>query len=884
MSALYRLASLIRNFFHRSQVEREMDAELESFVQMLADENTRAGMSPEEARRAARVEVQGVEQVKEEARAARAGALIETIARDLRFGLRMLLKHPALSIASITTFGLGIGLTTAVFSIVNGVLLKGLPFEGSERVMVVRGADPSRGYRRLGVSVHDLVDLRGQQTVFEGLEAFSTARVNFAPGDGPPELLDGAYFSAGLLRQLNVRPSLGRGFRDEEERPGAEPTVLLGHDLWQDRFGGSRDVLGRTVLVEGVTRTIVGVMPPGFAFPHHQQLWLPLRIDPAGSERGRGPSHVAIGRIRNGVSLDQARAQVATLFAGLARLYPESHRGLVFTVVPFVQHVAGPAAPFFLTMFAAVLGVLLIACANVANLLLARSSVRAREIAVRTALGASRGRVVTQLMAEAVVLASAGAVLGIGLAAAGITWFNSLFAHEPKPFWMVFDLEHRVLLFALGATVVSGVASSLVPALQMSRTDVAGALKDEGRGLSSRRMGRFSSALIVAEMAVSCALLVASGLMIRSIVQLAVAPMPFATTSVLTAHVRLPVIGYPDTVSRGAFYDRLLSRLAAIPGVEAAAVSSALPATEHDETAIRVEGRAYSSIDEAPRARRGVVEPGYFETFQVGVLRGRGFDGGDRLGGMPVAVVNESFLQRFLPDGNPIGRRIREGTRDSTRQWLTVVGVVPDLHMQGMGDNERGSEAGFYVPLAQSDLRYGAAIALRVRGNVMRGAGDVRAAVAALDPGLPVFGLMPMDVVIDRETWFFRSLGGVFIVFGLAALFLAAVGLYGVMSFSVTARTHEMGIRRALGAPGHGLIWLVLRKGVVQLAVGLAIGLALAALAAGPLTVALYQVEPRDPLVFGGVAVTLALVGLVASLIPARRVTRVDPVEALGSE
>jgi putative ABC transport system permease protein len=796
----------------------------------------------------------------------------------------MLLKRPVLSLAAIVTFGLGIGLTTAVFSVVNGIFLRGLPFEGSERLMAIQVANPSLGYSRMGVEVHDLVDLREQQTVFEGLGAYDDGQVNFAPGNGPPERLYGAYFSAGVLQQLNVRPVLGRGFRDEEERPGAQPTVIIGHDLWQERFGGSRDVLGRTVRINGATRTIVGVMPAGFAFPHHQQVWLPLRIDPAASQRGRGPSYDVIGRLKDGVSIEQAQAQLATLVARIESQYPESHRGLRFAAVPYVQYVAGEAAPFFLTMFGAVVGVLLIACANVANLLLARASVRTREIAVRTALGASRARVVTQLMAEAVVLAGAGAVLGIGLAAAGIEWFNSLFANEPKPFWMVFDLDHRVLLFALGATVISGVASSLVPALKMSKTDVAGALKDEGRGLSSRRMGKFSSALIVAEMAVSCALLVASGLMTRSIIQLAAAPMPFATKSVLTAQVRLPALEYPDTVARNAFYDRLLPKLAAIPGVEAATLSSGLPATENDERAFEVEGRAYPSADEVPRARRGVVEPGFFETFQVGVLRGRVFGREDRQGALPVVVLNESFVRRHFPDGDPIGRRIREGARDSTRQWLTVVGVVPDLHMQGIGNNERGNEVGFYVPLAQSDLRYGAGMALRVRGDVMGRVGDVRAAVASLDPSLPVFRTMSMDVVIERETWFFRSFGGMFVVFGLAALFLAAVGLYGVMSFSVTARTHEMGVRLALGAPGGRLVWLMMRKSVGQLAIGLVIGLALAALAAGPLQIILYQVEARDPVVFGGVAATLALVGFAAAFIPARRVARVDPAVALGAE
>jgi putative ABC transport system permease protein len=811
---------------------------------------------------------------------------MDALLRDLRFGVRMLLKRPVLSLAAIVTFGLGIGLTTAVFSIVDGIFLRGLPFEGSERVMAIQVADPALGYSRMGVEVADLVDLGAQQTVFEGLGAYTTHNINFAPGNGEPELLHAGSFSAGVLRQLHVRPVLGRGFREAEERPGADPTVIIGYDLWQERFGGSRDVLGRTVRIDGVTRTIVGVMPAGFGFPAHEALWLPLRLDPSASPRGRGASYDVIGRLKEGVSLPQAQAQLATLVARIESQYPDSHRGLRFAAVPYIEFVTGRAAPFFLTMFGAVVGVLLIACANVANLLLARSSVRTREIAVRTALGASRGRVVAQLMVEVVVLAGAGAVLGLVLATAGIAWFNSLFANEPKPFWMVFDLNPAVLLFALGATVISGAASSLVPALKMSKTDVAGALKDEGRGLSSRRMGRFSSALIVAEMAVSCALLVASGLMVRSIAQLAAAPMPFATTSVLTAQVRLPARGYADAVSRIAFYDQLLPRLSAIPGVAAATLSDGLPATENDVTPFRLEGRAYASVDEVPRARRAVVEPGYFGTFQVGVLRGRGFGGEDRRGALPVAVVNASFVRRHFPDGDPIGRRFREGARDSTRQWLTVVGVVPDLHMQGMGNNERGTldEAGFYVPLAQSDLRYSANVILRVRGDPMDRTSDVRAAVASLDPDLPIYRVLSMGAVIGRETWFFRSFGGMFVVFGLAALFLAAVGLYGVMSFSVTARTHEMGVRSALGAPGGRLVWLVLRKSVGQLAIGLVIGLALAALAAGPLEIILYDVDARDPVVFGGVAATLALVGFAAAFIPARRAARVHPAEALNAE
>jgi len=809
---------------------------------------------------------------------------MNALLRDLRFGIRMLLKRPGLSLTVIVTFALGIGLTTTVFSIVNGAMFKGLPFERADRVMLLGRTNPARNENFAGVGAQDFADFRDQQTVFEGLAALNVRAVNLAEGDGPPERFTGGYFDHHVFELLRARPILGRTFREAEDRPGGDPVIILGYELWRDRFGGSRDVLGRTVKAHGITRTIIGVMPEGFAFPDREQLWLPLALDPAATPRGQGPQHFVVGRLKDGVSQADARTQMTTIAARLQREYPDADRGLGAVVQTFTQRLLGGRVfALLMTMLGAVIGVLLIACANVANLLLARASMRTREVAVRTALGAGRAQVIRQLMAEVLVLAIAGGVLGFALGMLGVAWFKAVIVVNPPPFWITFDLDHRVLLFVLGATILAGVASSLFPAIQTSKTDIVGALKDEGRGTSGLRMGRFTSGLVIAEVAISCALLIASGLMVRSVVRLRTVPLPFATENVFTARINLPELEYADTAARVRFYDELLPRLAAIPGVEAATLSDGLPASGNGTRVFEVEGRSYATNDDFPLAREGIVTDGYFETFQTRVVRGRTFSRSDQRGSQPVAVVNESFVRRLFADGDPIGRRIRMGVRDTTARWLTVVGVVPDMYMEGIGNNGE-SPVGFYIPISQSGVGNTVNIALRTRGAPLSKTTDVRSAVTSIDPNLPIFQVMSMVGVIERQTWFYRVFGTLFMAFGFAALFLAAIGLYGVMSFSVTRRSHEMGVRLALGAQGGQLVWLVLKKGVVQLAIGLGIGLGLAALATRPLQFVLFGVEARDPVVFGAVVATLALIGLAASFIPARRVTRVDPVIALGAE
>jgi predicted permease len=687
-----------------------------------------------------------------------------------------------------------------------------------------------------------------------------------------------------MFEALNVQPILGRGFREGEDRPGADPVIILGYDVWQERFDGASDVLGQTIRANGIMRTIIGVMPEGFAFPERQRIWLPLVIDPSVTDREQSPRYPVVARLGPSVAVDEAKAQMATIASRIAAEFPESNEGVTATVRPFTERVIGPEIYTLLyTMLGAAIGVLVIACVNVANLLLARASVRTREVAVRTALGASRGRLIQQLMSEVLVLAVAGGVLGIGLAYAGMAWFETAIAVDPPPFWMTFGIDHRVLLFVVGATSLAALASGLVPALQASGADINEALKDEGRGSSSLSTSKFAGTLVVAEVAVSCGLLIAAGLMINSVARLKTVDMPFATENIFTARINLPVLEYPDTTSRLQFYAELLPRLEAIPGVEAATLSDGLPASGNGTRVFEVEGGTYEVDADYHIAREGIVTPGYFQTFQTEVLQGRTFRVSDRRGTLPVAVLNETFVRTFFPDGDAMGRRIRMRDGDANPEWQTVIGVVPDMYMEGFANND-ASPAGFYIPIAQSGVGNFVSIALRTRGPPMAKTADVRAAVMSIDTNLPIFDVLAMNGVIDSLTWFYRVFGTLFMAFGAAALFLAAVGLYGVMSFAVARRTHEMGIRMALGAGTSQLVGLVMRKGVVQLVVGLSIGLGLAVLTAGPLQIILFEVNARDPVVFGAVVATLAVIGLLASFVPARRVTKVDPVAALTPE
>jgi putative ABC transport system permease protein len=805
---------------------------------------------------------------------------MESILRDVRYGSRSLLKSPALTGVSILALTLGIGLTTTMFSIVYGALMRGLPFERSDRIMHLERNNLSRGQESLEVPIHDYVDWRAQQRSFEGLAAFYTGTVNIS-GTEKPERYDGAFITANAFRLLRTRALLGRTFREGEDAPGAEPVIVLGYALWRDRYAGDRNIVGKTVRANGEPMMVVGVMPEKFEFPIRQAVWIPLRMDPLKLKRGEGMTLEVFGRLKDGVTIDQAVLEMNGIAKRLAIEYPDANEGVGAVVKPYTEEYIGEEPrTLLLTMLGAVAFVLLIACANVANLLLGRAAHRSKEVGIRTALGASRRAVIFQFLTEALLLSVSGAVLGIGIAYAGVRLFNASIADSNPPFWIDIRLDPLALLFVLAIALMSSLVAGLLPALQASRVDINEILKDESRGSSSFRIGRLSKVLVVFEIALSCGLLVAAGLMIKSVTRLRHIDLGFTTTDVFTARVGLPEAEYPSDTSQVQFFDELAGRVAALPGVTSAALTTNLPALGPDQRSFAREGVAYAKKQDYPRARRIAVSPSFFATFGARLREGRGIAEQDRKGSLPVAVVNGSFVKKHFGGESPLGRRIRLGEGDSEEPWMTIVGVAPDLHA-GEADN-KDPEA-MYVPFAQQPARFVSVVA-RTRGAPGELTPLVRDAVAAIDADLPIYFVRSLADAIARTTWFYRVFGTIFMIFGFVALFLASIGLYAVMAFSVARRVREMGVRMALGAQSGHVIRLIFRQGFLQIAIGMAFGLALAAGVSRLLSIVLFEVKPLDPATFASVVLVLSASGLLACLVPALRATRVDPIVALRTE
>ncbi len=804
--------------------------------------------------------------------------------KDLRFGARALGKRPGSSALSIIAFALGIGLTTTMFSLVYGVFVRGLGVPEADRLLLVFENNPSENRDQMSVSQHDFFDWRETQESFEGLAYFSSGTVNLSGTEGP-ERFNGAFVSANVFDLLRVRPIVGGTFRDGDDLTGAPMTVVLGHEVWETRYDSDPGVVGQVVKVNGEQATILGVMPKGFRFPREQELWVVRRDQRTQNPtRGTGPSMRVFGRLKDGVTVEQAQLEFAMIAQRLAQEYPESNEGVGTVFVTFVENDTGPELKaVFGTMQVATIFVLLIACANVANLLLARAAMRTKEAALRSALGASRLRVMMPVFSEAVILSLAGAVLGIGIAYLGVGLFDGATADVGKPYYMKFVVDVPILAFVVALTALTAVLAGAAPAFQISRTDVSSVLKDEARGSSSFHAGKLSKVLVVGEIALSCALLVGAGLMTKSIVQLRNYEFDFATEDLFTARVGLFETDYPDREARGRFFTDLEQRLEAIPGAQSVALTTNLPGLGSGGRRFAIEGETYETDQDYPDARVASITPNFFRTFDVNIVRGRGFTRQDDADALEIIIVNQRFAERYFAGRDPIGRRIREGTSSSEAEWKTIVGIAPNLRMNGLGNNQT-DPAGYYVPVAQSDIRF-MSLAVRTRGaSPLTITPDVRRAVRTVDADLPIYNVLSMDGAIKRATWFYNVFGTLFIIFGAAALFMASVGLYGVLAFSVSRRTQEMGIRMALGANAGNVIRLVLGQGLMQLGVGLTIGLGLAFGLSNIVAILMFDVQPRDPTVFGSIVGVIAIVGLLASFVPARRATRIHPVEALRYE
>jgi len=801
--------------------------------------------------------------------------------RDIRLGFRTLAKSPGLSLVSTIALAMGIGLTTMMFSIIYGAMLRGLPYEGGDRISIVWRANAAQDIERSSLPIQDYLDFKAQQQSFERFGAYTGGTMNVS-GTDRAERYAGSWITAGVLEMTGVQPQLGRVFREGEDVVGGPQVAVIGHSMWQERFGGQASALGSVIRVNGMPFEVIGVMPPEFDFPDGGQLYLPMQFDPLADPRGEGQFLQVIGKLKPEVSLDQANVEMATIASRLATQYPESNEGFTAYSTGYVDAFIGDEPRTMLwAMLGAVFFVLLIACSNVANLLIDRAAHRSKEVGVRTALGASRGQIIRIFLSEALVLAFGGAVLGIVIAKFGIDGFNRAIASTDPPSFIDIRLFPPVLLFALGVSLLATLFAGLIPAVQSSRTDISEILKDESRGASSLRIGRLSKMLVVAEIALSCILLVAAGLMIKSVTKAQTADRGFNADQVFTARVGFPS-SYTDTVAQMQFFTQLAVRAAELPGVQSAAVASGLPGAEQglNGNRFQLEGKSYERDQDMPDTRSVSVTEGFFSTLEIPLRSGRLFTESDREGALPVAIVNERFARQHLEGGDAIGKRIKLGGTQSTAEWRTIVGVVPDLFA---GDPDDPRPAIVFMPFAQARSQF-AYVAVRTAQDPLSFTQPVRDAVASLNSDLPIYWPMTLKAAIAQQLWFVRIFGTMFMIFGFVALFLASIGLYAVMSFAVSRRTREVGIRMALGASPGRVVRLIFNGGAWQLMVGLGIGLTFAAGVSQLLSAILFDVAPRDPLVFGGVALVLSSTGALACFLPARRATRVDPAVAMRAD
>jgi putative ABC transport system permease protein len=900
MTWLRIFASRLAALFRKGRLEQELDEELRSHLEMLVKENMWKGMPPEEARYAARRSFGGVEQVKEDYREKRGLPMIETLVQDLRYGLRMLAKNPGFTTVAALTLALGIGVNTAIFSTVNGVLLRPFPFRQPDRLVSLWCTEFSRGIPQMGCAEPDLQEIARRNRSFESLAGYFWQDVNLI--DGQPEQVQGVYVSPGLFRLLGVNTTLGRTFSEDESVFGKHRVVVLSHRLWERRFGGRTNVLGETFHLNSELVTVVGVMPADFEFPNDDaQLWMPISFAPKDPMGTRGNHFIsALARLKPGINTTQARSDVQAIAHELERQFSEN-AGLGADASDYLAFVVGDVRLPLLIMLGAVAIVLLIACVNVANLLLSKASARHRELSVRAALGASRGRLVRQLLSESLVLSAMGA--GLGLIVGGLL-LNGIKALAPSgmPRLHGVEIDFGVLLFTGGLSVFSAVLFSLAPIFDLSRVNINESLKESGRSsTASAQTSRARSVLLVSEVMLSLVLAVGAGLLVRTLQRLYAVNPGFQAKNVLTMAVSLPPAKYPETQPAKAafFYRDLTQRLKAIPGVRLAAAGTAVP------LAGGVWGK-YFTVDDHPAARLADVPliqyrqitPDYFRALGIPLRSGRYFEEEDVADRPLVAIINEAAARRFLPDENPIGKRVFPNPPEQTIvdslpspdyriPRLTIVGVVGDVKQRGLN---LPSEPELFVPHLQGMAKDNETpspsmgLIIKTASDPLNFADAARKVVVSLDPEQPVADVKTMEQRLNAslaERRFQLFLLG---AFAALALLLAAIGIYGVMSYSVGQRTHEIGLRMALGASQRDVLNLIVRQGMVLSLVGIGLGIVVAFALTRFLTSLLYDVRPTDPATFVAVSLLLSVVSLVATYIPARRATKVDPMVALRCE
>jgi putative ABC transport system permease protein len=812
---------------------------------------------------------------------------MHTLWQDLRYGARTLLKQPGFTLVAVLTLALGICGVTTQFSIVDAALLRGLPLPEPDRLVGITMRDPSWAPDRTrNLWLSDVVEFGKETRSFEGLAGYSYAAPVIANINGMPQRLSGCLVTSNFFKLLGAKPILGRDFTESDNQTNAEPVTIISHALWQSDFGGDAQIIGRTFRVSRRATTIVGVMPPGFEFPR-DQLWIPIFNEWSCSQRPCGPAYV-VARLKPDVSLTQAQAEVDNYLQRLAKDYPRTNEGFTVSRIEPVLNgfVARPTRQLLLSMFGAVVAVLLIACANVMNMQFARATARASEFAMRSALGASRLRLIRQLLTESLIIATLGGIGGIVLAHWAIDLFSGVMGQLPvkvMPFWMQFQIDRRVLGITVAACVASVMLSALLPALLASRVNLGEVIKSGARGHTNRLVSRLTGVLVTGQIALTCALLISSLLLIKSINNQSTLNFGFDLDAVLAGRVNFD----PEFRSKDQLLDTfrsLLRHLRSSPHFTHAALSSRrLMMTNDDPSAFQIEGRVYQRPEDRLLAWEEVVSDGYFDTLGLRPIAGREFEMGDRDERRFVALVNESFARKHFGATTPIGQRVR---RDDKDQWRPIVGIVPDTMMQGPLDQQRDGSAVFF-PI-EAEQRLGLTLVVRGYAPPSQLTEAVRSEILKVNPNLAIYlvdtprNLMKSLLVQPRTT------ASLFAVFGGVATLLAAVGLYGITAFAVNRRTQEFGIRMALGADRRRILLLVLRQGGIQFILGTVLGLVLTLLllrlGRSVVSDSLYQVNPHDPIIYAGVIGLLAAATVLACLAPARRATKVDPLVALRHE
>ena len=870
-----------KRIFRREAWDQERARELQTYLQIETDENIARGMSMEEARYAARRKLGNPTTIREEIYRMNSIRILDTVWQDVKYAARGLRKSLAFTLFAVAVLALGIAANTAIFSIADAVLLRPLPYRDASQLMMVWEDASSYGFPANTPAPGNFSDWKARNHVFEDTAALSYDTLNMT-GDGTPEQLNGASVSANLFSVLGVNPALGRDFRPEDNAPGAARVAIISHGLWVRRFGVDSGIVGRELRLDDRKYTVVGVMPPGFLFPERAtEIWVPWQLTKEKLADHGSHFLTVVARRKRGLSLQTVNAELATIAKQIEREHPDDNAKVGAFAAPLREHLAGDIRPAILVLFGAVCFVLLIACANIANLLLARASGKRRELAMRLTLGASRRRIVGQMLTESLLLAIVAGAIGLALSIWATQFLSSLVPAGIAP--LGGSLDARVFLFTAVVSIVTGILFGVIPALRVSSLSLVTSLKDGGgRGSVGSGGQRLRDVLVVSEVALAIVLLTGASLMIRSFENLAHLDPGFRADHVLVMRTPIQMQKYNTRALRSGFYDQVLERVEHLPGVVAAGYTTWIPLTnEGGATGITIEGRAEPAPGQTPIPNVRIVSPNYVKALRMKLIEGRLIDGRDGSSSQLVALLNQTMARSLWPGESPIGKRFKRGGFREDGPWITIVGMVGDVHQAGL---DRPARAEMYLPYQQQDLFPPDYLAVRTSGDPLLLAEPVRQQVWSVDKQQPVAEVMPLEQLVGGNLAPKRMQASLLGGFAGLALLLASIGIYAVQSFVVTQRTQEIGVRVALGAGSTDVLHMVFSHGLRLFAIGAVLGLAAALGLSRTLSHLLYGISASDPLSFATVTFVLGMVTLLACYIPARRAMRVDPLVALRYE